>query len=205
MRTSYGYRAQAREVLRNYWGDAAIVTLIISVLALALSCIPFVGTLLALLIAPVSYAFCMTLLVLVRENKAKLLKDTMQITTNQYGNILIPTLLVSLLVAVLSALTFGIAGIIFAYAWRMVPYILLDNPELTATQALKKSREMMRGHKLDLFLLDLSFIGWLLLSIITLGVGLLFVNPYMQTASALFYEDLKEEKECVYISAEYAE
>jgi uncharacterized membrane protein len=120
-----------------------------------------------------------------------LLKDTTETTKNQYGKILAPAVLVSILVSILCVFTLGIAGVIFAYAWRMVPYLLIDNPELTTTQVLKKSREMMKGHKMELFLLDLSFIGWTLLSIITLGVGLLFLNPYMQTASALFYEDLK--------------
>ena len=191
MKTSYEYRAQAREVLKNYWGDAAIVTLIIIVLAVAISMIPVVGPLLSLLLTPLSYAFSMTILKLVRNGEAILLKDTTQTTTNQYGKILTPAVLASILVSVLSIFTLGIAGVIFAYAWRMVPYILLDNPELTATQVLRQSREMMKGHKMELFLLDLSFIGWILLSILTLGVGMLFVQPYTLTASALFYEDLK--------------
>jgi uncharacterized membrane protein len=66
-----------------------------------------------------------------------------------------------------------------------------DYPELTPREALKVSREMMKGHKWDLFVLDITFIGWILLSILTLGIGMLFVTPYMQTASALFYDDLR--------------
>jgi uncharacterized membrane protein len=76
----------------------------------------------------------------------------------------------------------------------MVPYLLHDYPELTPREAMKISREMMRGQNWNLFVLDLTFIGWILLSILTLGLGILFVQPYMLTARAAFYEDLKGEK-----------
>jgi uncharacterized membrane protein len=68
---------------------------------------------------------------------------------------------------------------------------MYDYPELTPREALRISREMMRGYKWDLFVLDITFIGWILLAILTLGIGLVFVTPYMQTASALFYDDLR--------------
>jgi uncharacterized membrane protein len=76
----------------------------------------------------------------------------------------------------------------------MVPYLLHDYPELTPREAMKISREMMRGQKWNLFILDLTFIGWILLVFCTAGVGMLFVQPYMLTARAAFYEDLKSEK-----------
>lgn len=75
----------------------------------------------------------------------------------------------------------------------MVPYLLRDYPELTATEALRTSREMMKGHKWDLFVLDLTFIGWGILCLFTAGIGLLWLQPYVSAAYAHFYEDLKAE------------
>ena len=75
----------------------------------------------------------------------------------------------------------------------MVPYLLNDYPELTPREALKISRQMMQGQKGQLFILDLTFIGWYILAFITCGIGYLFLTPYMQTATAHFYEDLKAE------------
>ena len=72
-------------------------------------------------------------------------------------------------------------------------YILKDEPELKYNAAIEKSMSMMNGYKMKLFLLDLSFIGWMILSVLTLGIGLLFLQPYMSTARATFYEDLKAE------------
>ena len=73
----------------------------------------------------------------------------------------------------------------------MVPYLLHDYPELTPREAMKISREMMSGQKWNIFILDLTFIGWILLSILTAGLGVIFVEPYISTAHAVFYEDLK--------------
>lgn len=84
-----------------------------------------------------------------------------------------------------------VPGFIKYYAYAMTPYILIDNPELSANQAINLSIKMMKGHKLDLFILHLSFIGWIFLGIVTFGVGLLWVMPYMMTAQAAFYEDVK--------------
>lgn len=86
-----------------------------------------------------------------------------------------------------------VPGLIKYYAYALTPYILIDNPELSANQAINLSQEMMKGHKFDLFFLHLSFIGWIFLSIFTLGIGLLWLMPYMMTAQAAFYQDVKKE------------
>jgi len=72
--------------------------------------------------------------------------------------------------------------------------ILIDNPNLTASQAITESERMMNGHKADYFVLQLSFIGWILLSILTCCVGFLFLAPYMETARAHFYQNLKAQQ-----------
>lgn len=77
--------------------------------------------------------------------------------------------------------------------WAMVYFILRDEPQLKNTAVLKASARMMKGHKWQFLKLYLSFIGWMFAGVITLGVGMLWVAPYLTTASAHFYEDLKKE------------
>ncbi len=72
-------------------------------------------------------------------------------------------------------------------------YIITENPYLTAREAIKRSKEMMEGHKAELFLLNLSFIGWGILSLFTCGILLIWLVPYMNAAHANFYKDLKSE------------
>jgi uncharacterized membrane protein len=86
-----------------------------------------------------------------------------------------------------------VPGIIVALMLSQTSFILKDQPELSAIEAIKQSADMMKGHKMDLFLLWLSFIGWMLLSLLCVGLGFLLLMPYMQTTFAHFYEDLKEE------------
>ena len=86
-----------------------------------------------------------------------------------------------------------IPGIVKSYSYAMSEYILYDNPNIGADDAIKRSMEMMKGKKLKLFLLDLSFIGWFILAMLTFGIGLLLLVPYLYTARAAFYEDLKAE------------
>ena len=93
------------------------------------------------------------------------------------------------------SLLFVIPGIVKSLAYAMTAYILEDYPELSANKAIDLSQEMMKGHKYDLFYLYLSFFGWYLLSMLTLGIGLLWLIPYAQTAQASFYCDVKAEWE----------
>ena len=86
-----------------------------------------------------------------------------------------------------------IPGIIKAYSYSMTFYILRENPEMTAGDAITASQKMMDGHKMDLFLLSLSFIGWAILASITFGIGYLWLIPYIYTAYAAFHETLKKE------------
>ena len=89
------------------------------------------------------------------------------------------------------SLLFIIPGIIKAFSYAMTPFILDENPELGASEAIHRSRMMMKNHKFDLFWLYLSFIGWFLLCCITCGIGFLWLTPYIDTAKAAFYEEVK--------------
>lgn len=86
-----------------------------------------------------------------------------------------------------------IPGIVKAYSYAMLPYILKDNPEISAMDAIRLSSKMMKGHKFDLFYLQLSFIGWAILAVLTGGIGLLWLQPYMMTTQASFYQDIKKD------------
>lgn len=84
-----------------------------------------------------------------------------------------------------------IPGIIKSFSYSMTFYILADNPDLRPQEAIQRSRDMMRGHKWRLFELYLSFIGWYILALLTFGIGMFFLEPYIQQSVANFYEDLK--------------
>lgn len=88
---------------------------------------------------------------------------------------------------VLWMLLFIIPGFVAAYRYAMAPFILAENPDMTASEAITASKELMDGHKAELFFLDLSFIGWSLLNTLTLGIGSLWLNPYANSARAAFY------------------
>ena len=88
------------------------------------------------------------------------------------------------------SLLFIIPGIVKSYAYAMTPFIMAENPEMTASEAITASKEMMDGHKGELFTLDLTFIGWELLCLLTLNIGHLWLNPYKNAAYAVFYKDL---------------
>ena len=91
-------------------------------------------------------------------------------------------------------LLFIIPGVIASYSYAMTPYILYENPDMTANEAIKASKELMRGNKWRLFCLELSFIGWSILCIFTFGIGYLFLHPYTEAAGAAFYREIKWEK-----------
>ena len=85
-----------------------------------------------------------------------------------------------------------VPGIIKRYSYRMAPYILADRPELSGTEVLTLSRQMMNGHKWKTFVLDLSFLGWNILSALTFGLlGVFYVNPYRQCTNTELYRELK--------------
>lgn len=87
-------------------------------------------------------------------------------------------------------LLFVVPGIIAAYDYALVPYILADEPTLSAGEALRQSKLMMYGHRRQLFILQLSFVGWYLLSFLTCGFVSLWTSVYMKSTIAIFYRNL---------------
>ena len=88
------------------------------------------------------------------------------------------------------ALLFLIPGIIASYSYAMTDYILAEHPDMTASEAIERSKEMMSGNRFRLFCLEFSFIGWSILCGFTMGIGYLWLRPYKQAAIAAFYREV---------------
>lgn len=111
----------------------------------------------------------------------------------QYGRVFL-TLFLRDLFTWLWSLLFVIPGIIKSYSYRMVPYIVKDEPGLSPREVINRSREMMRGNKWGAFVMDLSFLGWYILGALTFGVlNVFWVDPYYQNSKAALYVKLKGE------------
>ena len=107
-----------------------------------------------------------------------------------FGTILLTIIILNLIVGIGSILI--IPGIIFSLMYVQVFYIIVDDEELNAFQSLKKSRELMKGYKLDYVIFNLKFIGWILLAIFTGGIASVFVIPYLIIAQTKYYDNLIE-------------
>lgn len=118
-------------------------------------------------------------------------------TENRFGPELINFVLVSIFTFLWTWLLI-ISGIIKAYSYSMTPYIVKDmvasGKQVSATDGINASKELMKGHKMALFIFDLSFLGWNILAAITCGIGYLWVTPYYQTAKANFYRRIAGDK-----------
>ena len=145
-----------------------------------------------LIVLPLQIAFYYAFLKLYRNGDEKVMDNMFKDAFKpKYGRNILAMLLVGILVG-LGSLLLVIPGIILTLCYQLVPFVLKDNPDISAIQALKKSREMMRGHKFDLFWLGLSFIGWVILAVFTFGIGVFWLEPYWLTTLAAFYQDVKD-------------
>ncbi len=180
-------RTDARHALNGKWTPAVLATLVFTLITAAAGSIPFAGL---LVVCPLEFGFMLCFLRLVRgEDCSEMVGDQFNVFS-KYGRFLGASLLV-LLYTLLWCLLLIIPGIVKSYAYAMTPFILNDHPEMDAEDCIHESRMMMRGYKWKLFCLDLSFIGWALLCILTLGIGFLWLQPWMEASHAKFYEELK--------------
>lgn len=110
-----------------------------------------------------------------------------------YGGNVLMMFLISLYTALWSML-FVVPGIVKGYSYSLAMYKKSENPNIPASKAIELSTRMTNGHKMDLFVLDMSFIGWAILSAFTLNIlGILYVMPYQYASKAFAYEEIKEE------------
>ena len=185
-------RAEARQALQGKWPMAAVAALIYSIVAGGLSAIPFIGGLCSLFIGlPVAYGIAIVMFGVFKGKDVDfgVLFEGFQ----DYSRIFVTKLLQGIYTDLWSLLLV-VPGVIKYYSYAMTDYILKEEPEMKNNAAIEKSMAMMENNKMKLFLLDLSFIGWALLAIVTFGIGFLFLQPYMQVSRAAFYEDLKAQQ-----------
>ena len=183
------YRRMAWEKLRGNWGTVIVTYLIYSLIIGALSGTAGIGLL--ILGGPLTVGLAAVMLTLMRTGSTKI-ETLFDGVSTDFVSRMLAYILFSVYIALWSLL-FVIPGLVKSYSYAMTFYILRDNPGIGANEAITRSRQMMRGHKWQLFCLHFSFIGWILLSMLTCGVLMLWVAPYMQAANAAFYESIKDE------------
>lgn len=101
------------------------------------------------------------------------------------------------------SLLFIIPGIVASYSYSMTAYIMVEHPQYGAYEAITRSKQLMRGNKWRLFCLHFSFIGWRFLSALTCGIGLLWLNPYIEAANAAFYQEISNDNKVDYYEDNY--
>lgn len=184
---------QAKEQISGKIGLLFVIILIVAGIGVVCSLIPVIGWIGTLVVTPAfEISLCMIYLKLTK-NEDISIADTFN-GFNITGKALWLYIMTNVFVFLWSLLLV-IPGIIKSFAYSMAPYILAENPELTASEALNKSKEMMNGHKLDLFVLQLSFFWWYLLGSITFGIAYIYVLPYVSATIANFYNSIKNKED----------
>ncbi len=211
MRFNQDYKNAALDRLRDNWAAAVLATLVFVILALACmggNVIPqyaqaHVGLffwccggsflLTIFIINPLIVGYDNAMRLFYERGDSEILRNMFKIATTNYLHKVGGMFLMELKVFLWSLLLF-VPGIVMAFSYAMTPYILEEHPEIGVWEASTRSREIMRGHRFDLFWLYLSFIGWILLGVLTFGIGYLWLSPYLSASEIAFYNDLKAEQ-----------
>ena len=158
------------------------------------STVNYIGMVILVIVSALLYAgYYKYILNFVRTGKFES-DDIIEAIKTKWLQVLIATILVGIIVG-LCSLLFVIPGIIMSLAYAMVVLLIIDT-DVTGSDALKKSRDMMKGYKWNYFVFLLSFIGWVLLVPFTIGIILIWLVPYMTVAEIMYYDKLKnKEKE----------
>jgi uncharacterized membrane protein len=185
--------AQAREALKGRWGLAIGANLIYFVIIIAAQNIPKVGAGISIIVgAPLIVGVSGFFLCLARKQDAQLVQifDGIKKFWACLG-----TYLLAFIFILLWSLLLIIPGIMAAYSYAMIYFILAENDSIGPLEAIAKSKEMMRGNRWKLFCLSLRFIGWSIVCILTLGIGFLWMFPYLYVSLARFYDDIQPNAE----------
>ena len=180
---------QARDALKGRWGLAVGGNVIYIILGMLIQAIPRVGWIGGLIVGgPLLLGWTAFFLSFSRKQEAQLsqLFEGFQNFTRA-----LVTYLLLILFVVLWTVLLVVPGIMAALSYSQTFFILAENPQMESLDTLRKSKTMMLGNRWKLFCLFWRFFGWCLLGILTLGIGFLWIMPYMQTSLARFYDDLK--------------
>ena len=187
------FRESAWAQLTGNWKPAVLFALVYTLIIGAMEGCTALSFLSIFVFSPLAYGYYVAFLGFKRTGEDVKIKSLFD-GFKDYKRVLLTTLLQNIYI-VLWTLLLIVPGIIKSISYSQTFFVLKDNPELKYNAAIERSMAMMEGHKMEYFCLTLSFIGWILLSILTLGIGLLWVSPYMATAMAHFYEYVKEDYE----------
>lgn len=185
---------KAKEQLRGKWTYAVIGTLIYLLVVGVVSSLegltkqPAMNLLTLIIAGPMSLGYVLFIACLVDTGQNKY--DLLFAGFNRFGQTFIAGLLVSLLTLIGCCLLI-VPGIIIGLGLSMTFFIMADEPEISGVEAMKKSWAIMNGQKWNFFCLNIRFIGWALLAIITLGIGTLWLSPYMYASYLNFYRQLR--------------
>ena len=188
MKTNAELRAAARahlggNIFSNNWLVGLLVVVIYTILASILSYIPF-G---AFFMGPVTVGIAAFFLAATRYESVDIAHMTYAVKSGERFTLTLLVGLFTMLFTFLWALLFIIPGIVKSYAYALAPYIAVEREDLDARGCLDESQRLMDGKKMQLFLLDLSFLGWYILGLLFCGIGIYFVEPYHHAARAEFY------------------
>ncbi len=184
-------RREARELLKDKWLNLALIWLILYAISAVLTSVTSgIGGVIPLILAgPFSLGIAMIFLKLRKGGDFRV--EEMFDGFKEFTRSMVAYLLIALYVFLWSLLLI-VPGIIACISYSMTFFILAEDPKIEAQEAMRRSKEMMHGHKTEYFMLMLSFIGWFLLSCLTFGLGFLLLSSYMTMASAIFYGKIKE-------------
>lgn len=210
MKSNQYYKNEALSALRGNWANALVATIILIALALFFSSNdainsyyqrivinPFIGYSLSFVslfvLLPLAVGYSNSMRVLLETGDNRLTNNSFSLGFGNWLHV-VWGMILSTIYIFLWTLLLIIPGIIKSYSYALTPYILVEHPEMSANEAIEESMRLMDGHKFDLFYLQLSFIGWAILSILSLGLGFFWLIPYQMTAQAAFYRDIKNEE-----------
>lgn len=177
----YHLKSMAKQQIRGNIGILFVIALIV----MLVSAIPVLGTIAG---PGLSLSLIMVYLNLIHGQRP-VIGDSFE-GLNMLGKAWWLNILISFFTMLWSVLLV-IPGIIKMYSYSMALYILAEHPTMTAREALDESKRITDGHKMELFMLDLSFIGWFLLGTITFGIAFIYVTPYLNATRANFYNELR--------------
>jgi uncharacterized membrane protein len=199
-------KAQAKAQLKGKIGILIAVTLIIGAISAVASTlaalIPFGGAIIAIIVTPAFVLSTSRIYLMVARGGNPEIKDSFSGFDDFFSAFKV-TFLVGFY-TFLWSLLFIIPGIIKGYSYSMSMYVLADNKGMSARECIAESKKMTNGHKAELFVLDLSFIGWYLLSCLTCGIAMLYVVPLINATHANVYETIKPVVEVPFENAEEA-
>lgn len=184
-------KTASKEQLKGRWGIVGGLFLVITILLIGIQFIPYIGFLGNYIISGACTLSYIIICFKVIQREPLGIEDAFSGFKN-FGKS-IGLFFWQLLWFFLWTLLFIIPGIIKSYSYCMSFYILADHPEITVREAMNESKRMTQGHKMDLFILQLSFIGWGILATLTFGIGYFWLIPYMQVTMANTYKKLANE------------